>query len=75
MAQVEGYLEALRAGSRPDALRRISIVDRDSGRVQRLRQALTTHFAGSATLTAVDSEGRYVLSTPPSASPSGGAVR
>jgi hypothetical protein len=70
VVQVEGYLDALRAGSLPDALRRISIVDRDTGRVQRLRQALTTRFAENAALTAADSEGIYLLSAPPS----GGAV-
>jgi hypothetical protein len=73
-AQVEGYLDALRAGSLPDALQRISIVDRDAGRVERLRQGLTTRFAENSALTAVDSAGSYLLSASP-APGSGGAIR
>jgi|SRR5215469_5109556 len=74
VAQVEGYLDALRAGSLPDALQRISILDRDPGRIQRLRQALPERFAHNAALTAEDSEGGYLLSVPHPSPTSGSAV-
>jgi hypothetical protein len=63
VAQIDGYLDALHDGSLPSALQRISIVDRDSGRVHRLRQAITDRFAQNAEVTALASEGRYLLST------------
>lgn len=39
-AQLQGYLDAFKAGQAPDALERISIVDRNSNRILRLRRAL-----------------------------------
>ena len=63
VAQVEGYLDALNAGSLPNGLQRISIVDRDAGRVQRLREALNDRFAQSTAVTAMASEGGFLLST------------
>jgi hypothetical protein len=40
LAQIEGYLDALRAGKAPPALERITILDRDDSRVTRLRQTV-----------------------------------
>jgi hypothetical protein len=40
LSQLNGFHDAVRAGDSPPALRRIAIVDRDEGRVQRLRQGV-----------------------------------
>jgi hypothetical protein len=65
LAQVEGYLDALRAGPIPSALRRISIVDRDPGRVKRLRQAVAKKFAETSEAVPLASGGVYVLNGTP----------
>jgi nucleoside 2-deoxyribosyltransferase len=40
LSQLKGYQEAVRTGDYPPALRRITIVDRDPGRVDRLRKGV-----------------------------------
>jgi hypothetical protein len=46
LAQIGGYLDALERRQFPPALERITIVEQDSARVHRLRQAANQHLAG-----------------------------
>ena len=65
LSQVNGYLDALQAGSVPTTLRRITIVDRNPGRVERLRQALAMRFAQNTAVTVSGSAGGFILSSTP----------
>lgn len=40
-AEVAGLIDAFRSGDMPDSMRRITVVERNAGRVQRLRQLLS----------------------------------
>jgi len=47
LAQITGYLQALQSGQFPASLEKITIIDRDAERVQRLQQAFRENFAGA----------------------------
>ncbi len=61
LAQLDGYLDALRAGNVPSNLQRITVVDRSSGRVQRLRQAIDDRLGSASYATRVGSDGTFRL--------------
>lgn len=63
LAEFTGCLEAIQAGAIPDSLERISIVERNDSRVQRLRQALEEHLNAAAYATRAVSHWAYFLST------------
>lgn len=44
MAQIAGLMDAIKAGTAPKNLKRISIIDRDKPRIERLRKAVTPFF-------------------------------
>jgi hypothetical protein len=65
LAQFAGFLDALQRGDGPPALERISIVDLNKGRVQRLRSILDDNLIEADYATKMDGRWGYQLSVKP----------
>ncbi len=74
LAQLAGFLEVLQRGGVPPALERISIVDRNPDRVQRLRQILDQNLAGADYATKLESLPGYRLAAGPRRMGHAGAI-
>lgn len=65
LAQIAGYRDAIGAGQVPPALERISIVERDSGRVARLHPALESHLDGARDVVRLPGNVYHLAVSPP----------
>lgn len=65
LAQVEGYFDAMRTGDIPSAMKRITIVDRDSGRASRLRLALAKRLSNAPGVTPLVGGSGHVVNINP----------
>src|SRR5258707_1109895 len=63
LAEFKGFVAAIQSGNVPPAIERISIVERNRGRVQRLRQALDKYLE-HADYAQRQKDGSYVLAAP-----------
>ena len=63
LAQITGYLQALQSKQFPANLEKITIIDRDSERVQRLRQAFEENFAHAGFVSKARNRWNYRLET------------
>lgn len=74
LAQLAGFLEVLQRGAAPPALERISIVDRNAERVQRLRQILDQNLAGADYAVKLETGSGYRLAVGPRRMGHAGAI-
>ncbi|MEP7290118.1 MAG: hypothetical protein ABI947_30585 [Chloroflexota bacterium] len=65
VSQFRGCMQAIQSGIVPYALERITIIDKDRGRVVRLRQALQQYLADADYAASNDDFSGYVLAVPP----------